>query len=405
MTPATHTRLYLTMRLRRLAKTLVKLARIACVSAFAVLRAAPPLRRALHLPSNNIAPLTLASANGMRVRNVDPAEPFLRKMPNFAADETAPPESLVRAQAGACPATFVVEIDDGYFWSHGGGVAMTHDRRIVPELSKDVWGPRLRSAYARPVLPRPRRLAGLTLSLVTPEAAGNYHHWTMDCLSRAGLAERAGFELRDFDYVLVKHRGHPYQNETLARLGFAPDQLVRVGNNAHFETDLLVVPAVRHDNMAVNRADTLYVRRLFLPDEPPASAARRRLYVGRRDAAFRRVLNEDAFMPMLRALGFEEVSMSRLSVREQAKLFSEAEIIVGPNGAALSNLVYANRACRVIEFFAPGWVVPYHWVISANLGLDYTALIGRGPRSSPREIRQDIEIDVAQFEAALKSKI
>ena len=110
-------------------------------------------------------------------------------------------------------------------------------------------------------------------------------------------------------------------------------------------------------------------------------------------------------MPILREQGFEEVSMSKMSVAEQARVFAEAEIIVGPNGSALANLVFANRACRVVEFFAPGWVVGYNWMICANLGLPSSAIIGRGPRPAPgtlpQEIKQDIDLDVELVKTAL----
>lgn len=392
--------------IKHFAKGALKLSRIARVRAFAGLRAAAPLRRALNLPSNE----TLSPRHGsaLQLCQVDAAEDFTRPAPHMPG-ESALPEALARAQSGVCPATFVAEIEGGRFWSFYGGTAMTRDGRIIHEISKDVWGPRLHTAYTRAALPKPQHLPGRTLSLVTPEAAGNYHHWTIDCLSRAGLALRSGHKLPGFDNVLVKHRDHAYQRESFARLGLSPRQLVRVGENDHYQCDSLVVPSVRDDNTKVNRADMRYVRGLYLPAGPSRESARRRLYVGRRDAAFRRVTNEAGFMPMLRGLGFEEVAMSRMSVAEQAKLFSEAEIVIGPNGSALANLVFANPACRVVEFFAPGWIVPYNWMICANLGLDYTALIGGGPRPGPgeppRDVKQDIELNIAHLEAALEDAL
>ena len=75
--------------------------------------------------------------------------------------------------------------------------------------------------------------------------------------------------------------------------------------------------------------------------------------------------------------------MSKMSVAEQARIFSETAQIVAPNGSALANLVFANPACSVVEFFAPGWVVGYNWMICANFGLPYTAIVGKGPRPGP----------------------
>jgi capsular polysaccharide biosynthesis protein len=250
-----------------------------------------------------------------------------------------------------------------------------------------------------------RHLPGRTLSLVTPEAAGNYHHWTVDLLPRAGLAVRAGFSLQEFDHILVKDRGLPYQLEGLRKLGIDENKITRVTDAIHFQTDSLVVPAVRHDNTRVNPSDLRFTRRLFLPEEPSPTNAKRRLYVSRRDASFRRVLNEPELMPILHKHGFEEVTMSKLSVAEQANLFSEAAVLVGPNGSALANLAFANPACHVIEFFAPGWVVGYNWMLANIMGLDFTAVIGEGPRppagTLPREITQDIVLDPAKFKAAL----
>src|SRR5207248_1235017 len=111
-------------------------------------------------------------------------------------------------------------------------------------LSKDVWGTSLHSVFVRSHLPKRRALTGLTLSLVTPEAPCNYHHWMMDLIPRAVLVERAGYRLKDFDHILINDRGRPYQKETLERLGIDPSQLVRVDDDLHVDADRLVVPSL-----------------------------------------------------------------------------------------------------------------------------------------------------------------
>lgn len=384
------------MKLRRLIKRAEKHVRQGQVQALACLRELAWVRSRLHLPRNESFELRSSQEQGVSVRLVDPEEAFERPLPAMPGEREMH-ETFLKEQSGVAPASYVAELRRGRFWGHYGGAVFTDDGRLVPELSKDVWGPLLHSAYVRTRLPRPRLLAGRTLSLVTPEATTNYHHWTVDMLPRTGLVVRAGYRLADFDHVLIKDRGLPYQRESFARLGLRPEQLIQVSDHDHFEAETLVIPAIRLDNTRVPRRDIEYVRRLYLADEPVPSLSHKRLYVGRKDASFRRVLNEDAFMPFLKENGFEEVAMSGLSVADQARLFSEASIIVAPNGSALANLVFANRACRVVEFFAPGWVVGYNWMICAALGISFTALIGGGPRpprgTLPREIKQDIEID------------
>jgi capsular polysaccharide biosynthesis protein len=393
------------MNLRRLIKTAEKQVRIGRVRTMACLRELAILRSALNLPRNDVFPLRSSPDDGVELRVVEPEQTFVRKLPHMPGEVGT--HWIFRAeQQGTFPAAFVAQFTHGHFWGFYGGSVFTEDGRLVPELSKDVWGEKLHSAFVRARLPRPQRLPGRTLSLVTPEAAGNYHHWTIDLLPRAGLAVSAGYVLREFDHVLVKDRGLPYQQEGLRRLGIDEDKIIRVTDDMHLQADTLVVPAVRHDNTRVSPGDVQFTRRLYLPQEPSATMAKRRLYISRRDASFRRVLNEAELMPLLKEYGFEEVAMSKMSVAEQAKLFSEAAVLVGPNGSAFANLVFANPACHVIEFFAPGWVVGYNWMLCELLNLDYTALIGEGPRppqgTLPREIKQDVVLDLAKFKTALE---
>ena len=393
------------MNIKRFIKKAEKQVRIGRVKSMACLREPAILRSALNLPRNDIFALRSSPDDGVEVNIVEQEQAFVRKLPRMPG-ESEPHWIFRTEQKGVFPASFVARITHGRFWGFYGGSVFTEDGCLIPELSKDVWGEKLHSAFVQTRLPRPKHLAGRTLSLVTPEAAGNYHHWTVDLTPRAGLAVRAGYVLSEFDHVLIKDRGLPYQLEGLRRLGIDEGKIIRVTNKTHLQADTLVVPAVRHDNTRVSPADIQFTRRLYLPQEPTPATAKRRLYVSRRDASFRRVLNETEIMPLLRQHGFEEVAMSDLSVAEQAKLFSEAAVLVGPNGSAFANLVFANPACRVIEFFAPGWVVGYNWMLSELLGLDYTAIVGEGPRppegTLPREIKQDIQLDVTKFQAALE---
>jgi len=394
------------MNLRRLAKIAEKQLRGNRVLALASLRELAITRRALNLPRNETYSVFAPPQPGIKVQIIDPAHPFVRKLP-YQPGKTAPHWYFRKEQQGVIPATFVAELNRGRFWGHYGGSVFTEDGRLVPELSKDIWGEKLHSAFVRTHLPKPEKLAGRTLSLVTPEAAGNYHHWTLDLLPRAGLVERAGYKLTDFDQVLIKDRSLPYQREGLRRLGLDESKIIRVTDETHLQAETLVVPAVRHDNTRVGLNDLLYSRRLYLPQEPAPATATRRIYLSRRDAAFRRVINKLEIIPLLNEHGFEEVSLSHLSVAEQAKLFSETAVIIGPNGSAFANLVFANPACHVIEFFAPGWVVGYNWMLCELLGLPFTAIIGEGPRppegTLPREVKQDVHVDPAKLRLALQS--
>jgi capsular polysaccharide biosynthesis protein len=393
------------MKIKRLVKTAQKMLRKTRVHGLAAARELAWTRARLNLPRNEVFALK-DSDPSVRVVTVDPAENFERILP-LMPGEIEPHETFVKEFHGQFPASLVAEFSDGRFWGFYGGSVFTANGRLVPELSKDVWGPRLHTAFVRARLSKPTRLSGLTLSLVTPEAAANYHHWTMDLLPRAGLAKRAGYALDAFDHILVKDRGYRFQKEAFERLGLDEKKIIHVDDRLHVQCDRLVVPSVRNDNLLVNRQDMEFSRSLYLDENEVPVKPTRRLYVGRADAAFRRITNNDELLKLLHAHGFEEVAMSKMTVAEQAKIFAEAEIIVGPNGSALANLIFANPKCRVIEFFAPGWVVGYNWMICSNFKLPYTAIVGAGKRPAPgtlpHALKDDITLDLALVEAALEN--
>jgi capsular polysaccharide biosynthesis protein len=389
--------------LRRTAKRAQKNLRSLRIFALAGLRGLPFARARLHLPRNQPFHLRSSPADGVAVREVDPEETFTRTLPHMPGEPVCHP-FFPSQRSRTVPASFVAEFQGGRIWCDSHSAVLTADGRLVPELSKDMWGHRQHHTYLRLSFPPLRFLPGRTLSLITPEAMGNYHHWMLDLLPRIGVVERGGWDLRAFDHILVKARGHAFQHETLRRAGFDPAKIIWVRDTDHFQAESLVVPSFHADSLIVNRADFRYVRGLFLPEHLPAPSGRR-LYLSRRDAAHRRIVNAAELDPIIRDHGFEEVSMSNLSVAEQAALISGASVLLGPNGAAFANLVFAHPAAKVIDFYAPGWVVGYSWMICDSLNLDYTAIVGRGVRPPaalpPREITQDIELDPAILKLAL----
>ncbi|MDX2101807.1 MAG: glycosyltransferase family 61 protein [Alphaproteobacteria bacterium] len=88
---------------------------------------------------------------------------------------------------------------------------------------------------------------------------------------------------------------------------------------------------------------------------PPS--AKHRVLVSRQDAGERRILNEDAIMAVLQPLGFQLVVLSKMSIAKQFSLFANAEVVVAPHGAGLSNIVASQSGTAVVE-------------ISPDLGLD-----------------------------------
>ncbi len=114
----------------------------------------------------------------------------------------------------------------------------------------------------------------------------------------------------------------------------------------------------------------------------------------------RRVENEAALLGALGPLGFEMVDPGAMTPSEQVRLFAEAECVVGPHGAGLTNLAFAPPGTAVVELFACDYVNECFWALaSAVEGLRYRYLVGDGTPSGSRRNRgvaSDIVVDPRQ---------
>lgn len=393
---------------RKIAKTVCYHARRARIRVLATPRRMSWLRRRLRLPRNEVFdPLLGPPPVHIAITRLSEAANFRRPLPEIpGAHPDARDFFAARAFETNAPA-YVAEITDGVAWGHPTGGVFTAEGQFIPAFTHDPCGPEFHTVWSKLHLPRPQWLAGRVLYLVTPEAGDNFHHWMIDLLPRFGLVRRAGYQPADFTRVIVNHADRRYQRATLHHLGFTDAQLIRADENLLLRADQLVVPSLKPNNQSIPANDIAFLRDTFLPRLPAAGEVRRRLFLTRSDAGFRRLKNEADLHPLLRAHGFEIISPSTLSVPEQARLFSEAEIVAGPAGAAFANLVFASPGARVLEIAPPGWLAVYHWMISARGGLSHTILLGEGPvmRGVPdvSARARDFVVDPRKFAAALES--
>jgi capsular polysaccharide biosynthesis protein len=115
-----------------------------------------------------------------------------------------------------------------------------------------------------------------------------------------------------------------------------------------------------------------YFRDLVLGDRVGKRVPGRKIYVSRRNAARRRILNDAGLEAMLAKRGFDLVTLGPQPIEEQARLFAEADVIVAQHGAALTNLLYASPGAKVVEIFSYAGHDEVHYrTICPMLDLEY----------------------------------
>jgi capsular polysaccharide biosynthesis protein len=364
---------------RKFAKAILFHTRRAQIRTLAAPRELPWLRRRLHLPANDtFEPFRDSSPPDVRLVPLDPGEIFVRPLPSLPGAPVDAIRFFSARTSESIPPSYVAEFRDGVAWGHPTGGIFTADGRFAPAFTHDPAGAQSHTVWTRLRLPQPRRLAGRTLYLVTPEATDNFHHWLIDLLPRLGLVRRAGYDLSRFDHVIVNHAHRSYQLSTLSHLGISADKIIEANETVFARCESLVVPSLKANHQTLPAADLTFLREAFLGPSP-AIARHRRIFLSRNDAAHRRLRNEADLHSLLRAHDFEIISPAGMDLPAQARLFSEAAVVAGPAGAAFANLVFATPPAHVIEIVPPQWLAAFHWMISARLGLAHTVLLGAGP--------------------------
>jgi hypothetical protein len=123
----------------------------------------------------------------------------------------------------------------------------------------------------------------------------------------------------------------------------------------------------------------------------------RLMYVSRKGALSRRLINENKLFEKLKTLGFEFIDSSLLSVSEQIELFSECCLLISPHGAGLSNMVFMPEGSNVIEFFALNRNNDCYYELAKYSGLNYNCIFG-----NEQDINFDYEVDIETVLALVK---
>lgn len=264
-------------------------------------------------------------------------------------------------------------------------LALTRTGRAVGGVQALVgeWRPESHPSLRRFNLRIARRRRGRALLLGTKES-GNYYHWMLDCLPRWKLLVEAGF--KDYDHVLLTTDTKSFSKDILDRLGVPVAKRLSCSTLFLHEFDQLVVPAMPFPKWEVAAWTCEWVSSLF--NERNAHSPER-IYISRRAAKKRRLLNEAELEARLADRGFQIVRTEQLSVAEQSALFRRARCVVAPHGAGLTNLIFCPKETQLVELKPPQYYKPPCFQnLALACGFAYARITGQAGNDF------DYEIDV-----------
>ena len=198
----------------------------------------------------------------------------------------------------------------------------------------------------------------------------SFYHFVTEVVGDWWFLKQMGYRESDFSAIVVHGHGKDWQEEILDMLG-----IPRQKRRYHFEVkarhiDLVVPYRTKGDAVTVPSwmCDAL---RSELGKGLANRAGNRKIYLSRRDAPRRRMVNEADMTRRLRKIGFEILQLEGMTIAEQQALLGSARVVVAEHGAALTNIVWCPTNATVVDIHPTVPAMPCFKILAELRGLRY----------------------------------
>ncbi|UII27787.1 glycosyltransferase family 61 protein [Fulvivirga maritima] len=203
----------------------------------------------------------------------------------------------------------------------------------------------------------------------------NYFHWVVDCLP---LLQAVQHDLGNV-IVIINKNPKQFQIDSLQLLGVAKENIMEWNYEKALIKEL-IVPQFRRvtsdlddlfSPLAIN-----WLRNSIFRGVDLTPRYHTKVYISRSKNSFRKVVNEAEIDEMLSAKGFFKYYLEDMSFSDQVNLFYNADVIISPHGASMTNLIFMSEKSKVIEllFLNEGYWYSLYYLLAAAIGVKYTFL-------------------------------
>ena len=242
---------------------------------------------------------------------------------------------------------------------------------------------------------------------VTNSNSKNFFHWFLDVLQKLEFMERNYRVTAEKGFVIIpSNYKADFMLSSLAAFDFRlfqqdNDQLVLVKS-------LMVVPDLAPTGNYRREVVTNLRERLrsFFLTKLNEGRQVKRVYITRRNAKKRKIVNEDELLPVLSKFRFEVIDMDALSFKQQVQVMLGAEMLVSLHGAGLTHMLWMKDRGKVLEIRASGdGQNNCYFTLASDLELDYYYSLAEKTDAAQSTQRADYIIDAKHFEARVEQMV
>lgn len=234
----------------------------------------------------------------------------------------------------------------------------------------------------------------------------NYGHWITENLPQLRAVEHYSEVTGTQPMIIINNNPPQWMIEALELMGYSEsDWLEWGGNEAYIQK--YVIPKWFYTGSSETDYNPLgkkWARRRMVMGATSENMNRnfsKYVFMSREDTDKRSIINLDEVKEQLRPLGFEFYQGDSMDLAEEVQLHSQSEIIMGPYGANLAGILYAEDA-TLIDIQPYDYFGAYYMALANELDLDYGFINGCEPDEENKhpekeQVDQDILVDVDEL--------
>ncbi|HXH18344.1 MAG TPA: glycosyltransferase family 61 protein [Chitinophagales bacterium] len=231
----------------------------------------------------------------------------------------------------------------------------------------------------------------------------NYYHWLTETMMRMWRVKES---LNDYVVLLPEQfRGVQFVQQSLEAMNvsnvhYVKEGILRIKKLTLVQNKPYCNHYFRQEVRQIGKHFSDYVIR----QEVAAPDFGDKIFISRRKAARRKLLNEEDAERMLSAFGFRAVALEDYTFFQQAAILSRVRYLIGMHGAGLTNMLFMPQGGKILELHREIYSrddlhSDVYWKLAAALGHDYFYQFCEAERKDEDFFKADYRVDVEKLRA------
>lgn len=248
----------------------------------------------------------------------------------------------------------------------------------------------------------------------------NYYHWIVEILAKLEFLAKLPEQYQEYPLLVSEDIGRiPSFRDTLdifargheiivlrKELQYVVEKLIYINSPNNLPFNLFGNHKFKCSYATIDRVSIDYIRKTALEDAlsiPALSNYHKKVFLRRKSKL--RNYNQDEIFNYLSGLGFTGIFMEDLKFLEQVRTIHHADYIVGPTGAAWTNLIFCRSGAKGLCWMANEFGdFPAYSSIARMVGVDLRYLTYNAGVNSTRELySKEYYIDLSMVKKGLSA--